>query len=131
MWRACPTVEDVIGNRMKRLSSKWFGDQPSAGWVVKQDLLRASQPLNCLSFELPLEVRGSSKQSRWKWATGKNLMCVFVNREHQLSLVFLFNKTIGDILKKMKLSDVGVGKKLEIIKNTASYSHTLWSNWSW
>lgn len=31
LWRACPTVEDVIGNRMKRLSSKWFGDQPSAG----------------------------------------------------------------------------------------------------
>lgn len=56
---------------------------------------------------------------------------MFVNRGRQLSLVFLFNKTIGDILKKMKLSDVGVGKELEIIKNTASYSHTLWSNWSW
>lgn len=54
-------------------------------------------------------------------------MCVYVTQGHKLSVSLTFFILIKkDILKKVKFSDVGLEKELEIMKNTASYFHTLW-----
>lgn len=80
-----------------------------------------SQLLNHAFSELRLEVRGSSKQSRWTYTAEKILYVCVCDRVAETECkfyVFLFNETIWDVLEKMKLAGVGIEKKNLEIRRT-------------